>query len=400
MDNVFTIREYLNAHCNVMSVDDIVLHFIEKFGVHVSNENDLFLFKYNQISANWNEAITYECRGVILRRIIDKWEYVSIPFKKFFNIGEGKCAFSNEDYFKAHVNELSYVEKVDGSCIQVWYDDVSGNWRASTLGSISTASVFDHPFTFSDLFWKVFGADRSRLIKGNTYIFELWTKYNQVVTEYNADMVVLLGIRNNTNFSLNDIDINVESEKLSVKTPYRFSQVINTHAELQEWIEEISLREDLFGRTPEGVVGIFNNIPVFKGKNIKYCQYHKLITGDKTYVLKNIIATVFHGNIDDIYPDINEELKSFVDRLVVEINRIRADVLKSIKEFSDIGIHDRKAFALRLKNLASLYESCGTYSAFYFDKRELILRGEYVDIVEWLVENDRYSKHIDRWKAV
>jgi len=53
-------------------------HFDDKFGVTVKNVGDLFQFKYN-IKAKWGEAITHECRGVIMRLDFtnEKWHCVS-----------------------------------------------------------------------------------------------------------------------------------------------------------------------------------------------------------------------------------------------------------------------------------------------------------------------------------
>lgn len=404
VDN-FKIREYLDANFSRFSKEDLVSHFMLKFGVNVSNEEDLYLFKYNQISANWNEEITYECRGLILRHTDAGWKYVSIPFYKFFNLSEGKCPWFNIEKFAIIKDKLVFAEKIDGSCIQVWYDDVKNIWRASTLGSISTANVFDHPFTFSELFWKLYnkkGNDLSTFKVGYTYIFELWTMYNQVVSQYSEDSLVLLGVRNIETFSLDDFTVeNAAREFSNIKAPQMYVvEHIKTQLDVENWVEEMSLREDLFGRIPEGFVGWIGGVPCFKQKNKKYNQYHRIITGDKIYVLKNIISAVFCGNVDDIYGDLNKELQEFVDRLKLEISRVQNEVLVNLSAFKGLDLEDKKGFALKVQELTKSNKDLADVTPFFFQNRDKILKNEVVDISEWLVEDDRYLKYLEKWKVV
>lgn len=404
MDN-FTIREYLNSNFSNFKVNDLVSHFLLEFGVNVSNEDDLYLFKYNQISANWEKEITYECRGIILRHSATGWEYVSIPFKKFFNLEEGKCPWFEPEEFSKIVDKIVFAEKIDGSCIQVWYDNVKCIWRASTLGSISTANVFDHPFTFSDLFWRIYlekGNTLSPLTVGYTYIFELWSGYNQVVTQYSENTLVLLGIRNIKTFSINDFKVEDFVSQLSnIKAPLMFKvDDIKTKNDVEIWVEKMALREDLFGKTPEGFVAWFEGLPIFKKKNEKYCQFHRIVTGDKIYVLKNIISAVFSGNIDDIYGELNPELQAFVDRLKVQLSMTQLSVLGILSQLRGIPLDDKKAFALKLKEISTTNLTCSMFEPFFFYNRIQILNGEHVDILSWLAEDDRYTKTLDKWKAV
>lgn len=400
--NNFILKEYLDEHFSTVVFADIVDHFIQKFGVNVSNEDDLYLFKYNQISANWNEEITHNCRGIILRHTENGWKYVAIPFKKFFNLEEGKCKYFDENVFSENAEFIKYSEKIDGSCVQVWYDDVKNTWRASTLGSISTAGVFDHPFTFAELFWKIFGKkNTAKLVKGYTYIFELWSKYNQVVTQYETERIVLLGIRNNDTFSLKDFVLEIVINELDgIFLPMMFElPTIKTKMDLTVWVEGMAMREDLFGKVPEGFVA-WLDAPIFKKKNNKYCQYHRIVTGDKIYVLKNIISAVFCGNIDDVYGDLNSDLQGFVDRLRIEISKVQGTIASTFTQFKNISIEDKKSYALKVNELADSIKEVSRVRPFYFYNREKIINGEFVDVAEWLAQDERYLKDLDIWKAV
>jgi len=389
----FTLREYLNQ--NYLNDDSVVADFHSKFGVNVSKFENYFLFKYDQILANWNDPIVKECRGTILQKN-ETWEYVSIPFSKFFNLQEGRCEIFS-------FVELKLVEKIDGSCIQVWFD--GNNWRASTLGSIQTANVFDWQFTFSELFWKIFnnsGLKKEMLIPGYTYIFELWSKYNQVVTRYSEEKIVLLAIRNNKTFSLTDFS-NEQIQKMFgfVHRPIFLENKVGSKEELISLVEELAKDEVRFGKIPEGFVGYVSGRPVCKIKNEKYCQTHRILTGDKAFVLKNVVASVFCGNVDDIYGDLTDELKEFVDRLKEKIRQI-IDQLNGVSYqlFLMDNKFNAKEYALKVQELTN--NELLMFRGFLFDKKkEICETGNMRDLfLPWIVNGNRYEKNLDFWRNV
>lgn len=179
---------------------ELISHFLDKFGVDVKKENDLYLLKYNMITAKWSFPITHECRGSILR-YDGKWERVSFPWSKFFNLGEGLSPLTDNVLFEKHVDEFLLRSKEDGTGIQIWFDNKKNEWRASTLGTITPLPIdgFSN-VTFADLFWKTFGEEaRAKLYEhGNkdyTYLFELCCYQNRIVSKYPDNRIYLLGIR-------------------------------------------------------------------------------------------------------------------------------------------------------------------------------------------------------------
>ena len=80
------ILKYLTSHHATSTFEEIANDFMEKFGVGVKQEDDLYQFKYNMLAAKWlPDNITKESRGVIIRRDNNAWSIVSRPFDKFFN---------------------------------------------------------------------------------------------------------------------------------------------------------------------------------------------------------------------------------------------------------------------------------------------------------------------------
>lgn len=179
---------------------DLVTHFLEKFGVDVKKESNLYLLKYNMLIVKWSCPITHECRGIILR-YDKKWEIVSRPWGKFWNLGEGMSPLTDDRIFEKHVDEFQLRSKEDGTGIQVWFDEAMGQWRASTFGTITPQPVDGFSsVTFADLFWQTFGEDAKAKLneygnKDYTYIFELCCYQNRIVTKYPDNRIYLLGIR-------------------------------------------------------------------------------------------------------------------------------------------------------------------------------------------------------------
>lgn len=187
--------DYLNGLD--LSDDELVSHFATEFGVKVKIENDLFLFKYDQLGAKWDKPLVRECRGVILRKMTDgSFKVVSRPFDKFFNLHEGHCSVNDE----TDLTGYSLVQKADGTNIRWFWDEVRNEWRCSTLGTISAQACGDSSWTFEELFKRTitdFDLFVSELNKEYTHLFELCTVENRIVTKYPEDTIFYLISRHN-----------------------------------------------------------------------------------------------------------------------------------------------------------------------------------------------------------
>ena len=97
----------------------------EPYNLKISEDGPYVMFKYNQISSDFNNPIVREARGIIFRK--GQWNNpVCWRFNKFFNVQEPNAA--KIDWSTAFVSE-----KIDGSIIGVWWD---GDWKISTNGTI------------------------------------------------------------------------------------------------------------------------------------------------------------------------------------------------------------------------------------------------------------------------
>ena len=339
-------QEYLIDRSNIVS------DFLNKFGVNVKQENDLYLFKYNQISARWDEEITKECRGIILR-FKNEWEVVSRPFNKFFNYGESHCGIVNKESFSSdEMKQYSAMEKADGTCIQLWFDDIQNKWRASTLGLITPANVQDQNFTFSDLFFKLFCSEPKYLDKEYTFIFELCATDNRIITKYKRDHLKLLGIRHTKTGE----HISALSWARYALFPHDIVQIpkwydlhylnISNINQLNDWVENESLKYDVYGEWPEGFVLYKDAIPIAKFKNQKYINLHAVGGGDIGHSKNKIIDAIFLEHIDDIYNVLTNSLKEFCDNVKNQYSNLLIAQNKILDQINNMNFDSKKDFAL------------------------------------------------------
>lgn len=336
----------LLKHLNDVRPEDLEGHMMREFGVRVVREGDLAILKYTN-AAVWASPVTHECRGVIIRDTGDLWVPVSRPFCKFFNYNQGHVAeFDHGD--------LALVEKADGTCIQLWWDESRGLWRASTLGTITTTAVNDLKETFEELFWRVSGLREylDDFRKGVTYIFELCTTDNQIVTRYDQDHVVYLGNRcAQTGEPQADCVLRHAFDAANVRSPHFINDSFASEEEVLAFVERESRNHEKYGQNPEGFVGYVGGRPVVKYKNITYMQLHSVGGGDLACSRKRIREAFFEGILDDIREAIPARLESFVEALATRYREMELEALEALRALSDGGPYNtRKQWAQAVKD--------------------------------------------------
>lgn len=386
------LKEYLNETFPGPFSDEFLKTYFKNLGVDVSISGDKFLFKYDQIAADWYNPLTKYCRGSIFRYTYGiGWEYLSRPWQKFFNRHEGFSGYSKDSDF-SKVPEGSYLlEKLDGSCCQIYF--VDGFWKCSTLGSIDTAQVGDFSFTFSELFWRLFGTDTSMLVPGNTYLFELCSVYNQIVTAYEKDHVVFLGaFSNDSGKALKEHSEEISKEWIKPKKiPFNF----NSWKDLEEFVEAES-KNQIYGKNPEGFVAYIDGYPAFKLKNSKYLELHGVFTGDRMFVRKNLVNLFFKGNLDDVENDLPDVSKKFVEHLKEKYRDVWKEVC-SAKEFLEPFKSDRKEYALKLREVTKSSKVLPMFQGYFFE----CLKAD-LEFSSWLVQKKlkyNFEAQMDFWKS-
>lgn len=230
----------------------------------IKEKGDYVLFKYSTIDgSNFTHMATRQARGIIFRK--PDMTPVCVPFYKFGNIGE---YYTDKIDWKSHV----IMNKEDGSIIKLWFDE--DEWRVSTDSSIDardsnvneTSDIFNRYNSYYELFQEAAinsNLDYSRLNKDNTYMFELTSPYNKIVTKYQETKLFHLGTRNNiTQLELEE-DIGVaKPETFSIKGPFK--------------VLRLRLRANKFRDGREGFVvkdNLYNRIKI---KSKHYVKFHKV----------------------------------------------------------------------------------------------------------------------------
>lgn len=229
----------------------------EEHGVCVRpNKNfDKFSLNYDQIMAKSNNALTNQCRGMVIRpsseqtkifiddeknsgnklssvaawrdRIVGDVELLAWPMDRFFNYGDPAATeidWSDEN--------LRVYEKLDGTMCIVYWDHLYDKWFVATR-SVPEADLPIHDdhieignITFSELFMKAliitYEVNSGFTIKSDqihtvlnfkkeyTYVFELTSQYNRIVVRYDVPRVTLLAVRDlrtGTEISIEKIDM-------------------------------------------------------------------------------------------------------------------------------------------------------------------------------------------------
>jgi T4 RnlA family RNA ligase len=378
--------EYLNTNYPNFDIDNnadaLAKDFKLNYGVNVKYEGARVLFKYDMIEAKWIHPMVRECRGHILTPTPEGWKFVSRPFDKFFNSGEGHSGVHTDEALNAILRKstTSIVQKSDGSLIQVYLWDSEP--QVSTSGTITPMTVQDCNFTFKDLFMRVLG-DPSLLnfmsVEFNskfTYMFELCASENRVLTKYPDDRLYLLGARDNTTGEYMPWPIlDALAKAMKVHRP-SFAFAVNDvfdHASLNTWVNAECAKADVYGEYAEGFIIYDGLVPLAKVKSANYLALHHLGGGDTAHSKNCLIDAFFSGGVDDIVPLLNKTLTEFLERLHAWYLKETQDIILVLNELAGKTFSTQKDFAMFVKDRG------GQHQAFFFANKDALMAGRALD---------------------
>lgn len=274
--------------------------------------------KYASLDCDFSDPVVRACRGAIIKE--GKWfnYLVAMPMLKFFNATEPHAAII--DWATATVSE-----KVDGSCLIVWWDD--GKWHLSTLGTPNAfkCECYDG-VTFGDLFMKAIGGNDFQkwcdlhLDTFFTYYFELTSPLNQVVIHYDDTRIWWLGRRD----MLSLVEDTVGDDYLMSLRPRQYGAL-----DYEQCVAQVGR----YGEDQEGVVVCDSNFNRVKIKGEAYLALHRLVLNGNIG-LKKLVYMICDGSIDDFlayrpaYVDKVNAIKGFIGALTAglrnELEEMRA----------------------------------------------------------------------------
>ncbi len=336
---------------------------IKKFNLKTRIYENKILLKYDQLSSPTLMAMpeVQECRGLILDRA--NWKVMSLAFTKFFNSEEGNAV--KIDWSTAHV-----LEKLDGSCIQVYWDHYKNTWFAATTGTAEGEGEVNNKLgtTFNQLFWNTvkdkYNFDVNKLDKNYCYVFELTTPYNIVVKPHGESSATLLMCRNLT--TLEELSF----DQLGVVSAYIGIPLVKSYDLNAKDVGALLRTFENMVWSEEGYVVVDANFNRIKIKNPAYVAVHHLKGKTAEHQIMVIIKAneleEFGATFPERIAEMNK-LKVNYDALVAKLNMVWDEL--QLRRPKNIMPEEKKKYA------AAVFEVCGkhdvkNFSGLYFGLNE------------------------------
>ena len=322
--------------------DNSLDKFKEEFDMVIREYDDRVVLNYNQIKSPRFHPIVDECRGLILRK--GTWEVMARSFDRFYNVGEG------EIWKTFPIESARFDQKLDGSLISVYHD--GEKWCIATRGMAFAEGETAAGIIFSDLFkmavkdtnlWQYLEDFKSS--RYYTYVFELTSPYNKIVTPYSEPSATLLAMRDKMTGSEQEaIILDREAATMGIKRPELFKF---------KTIDEVIAAASDLESMEEGFVLVVEQNGSFrrmKCKNPKYVAIaHMRMNGNISP--KNVLTLLIdndHHEYLGYFPE-DEKYFDFVEKI---FNDIRRRIMDINNECS--GIEDQKEFAIAIQGRTEL----------------------------------------------
>ena len=340
---MLNVMKFLNEH----KVEDL-----NDFGITIKEYPNCVLLNYSQIDSPKENPIVMECRGLILSK-----DYKSIlckSFTRFFNYGE--CVNSQKGF--SFENSIVY-EKVDGSLVRFWKDNVTGEWNISTrqmaYGEGFTSSNIN---TFSEAVKKCFNSKEdynsfcNKLDAYNphyTYVFEFVSPENRVVKNYGSEYALYFLACFNNDTGEEDISNGCNDFISSIK---KYGNIRLPHKYALKDYDSIKNYFSHLEATDEGFVvyDIDSGIRV-KIKNPAYLTIAaKRMNGGLTE--NHIIELIFQNETSEYLTYFKEDAHLFepyqksYDKMIEDIHR----VWNEVKDMPRDNPREKKEFALTISS--------------------------------------------------
>lgn len=313
----------------------------EELGIKVTyNEKyNLYVLNYSQINSPKTHPIVTECRSLVLSIDEAKSSFyvVSRSFDRFLNLGE------NGNEKKIDITKMKAYEKLDGSLVGLFFH--KGEWLYRTKSMIMPdiemyADAFGN--TWKDLiegvlFLETFNITANADMVNCTFILELTSPVNRIVTRYTESKVTLLAIRDKNGAYLTQ-DTNTFCAKLSGwETPISYK--FDTIEDCKRTAEELPNLEEGYVLYDE------HGVPQCKVKSPTYLAIHRL-RGESIPTPKRIMDLVFTKEVDEYLAYFPEDTHLFTP-YIWAFQELCSDYTEKEEKFSDI--EDQKEYALAVK---------------------------------------------------
>jgi len=308
--------------------------------------------------STFDSLVALNMRGIAFDKETDK--VVSVPFHKFFNLGEREETQPHKvDLTKEHV----ILEKLDGSLIRT-IALPNGQYRLGTRAGITDISMMAEEFVASRPNYDAF--IREKMAYGWTLMFEFCSRKNRVVIDHPEDRLVLIGARDViTGFYKPYSDLVKGAEIYGIECVKVHIASSDSITKVHEKIKEL--------KGEEGVVIRFYDGQMIKIKADDYVLKHSALDGLRSD--RRVLEMVLDSAYDDILPLLDEDMS---DRLVRYSSHVNS-TLNGMKTMIGISAEDiRRERHTRKEQAQEIFSSdrLKPFAPFIFqilDDRELNL---------------------------
>lgn len=303
-------------------------------------------FSYHMTQSPKTHPIVRECRGMVLEK--DTWTLVAKGFDRFYNAGEDGDNWKTFDW-----SNFEVTEKCDGTMILMYC--YRGQWLINTRNTFGNATPRGCDKTWTELFLSTIPSRPKNFSPSCTYVFELCTPHNRLVTNYNRSHAFLLAA-----FVVEDWAggfkveeypsswIQFQRDQWKVELPKMY--VLRSRDELDEFIYEKEATDKRF----EGVVIRDSKGLRYKVKSATYEAYHRILnTKDNRPTDRDLFHLVYQSRLHeghglDLTEQERDKVRWMERQLDEEFDRL-ATVWDSVRT-----IEDQSQFARRVSELTKI----------------------------------------------
>ena len=320
-----------------LSAQAAITKLSNDYGIKVKQYDDRVVLNYSQIDSPKNSAVTNLCRGLILS--FPDFHVLSRTFDRFYNLGE----VDGQDH---EMGDKHIFEKLDGSLISIYFDDNHDKWQIATRGTaFGEACLANSDKTYRELVLETLELTEDKFQDYSDYYFDMRMTYiceicspeNRIVTPYQESKLVLLAVREKYTGTY----FNYYNEKPSIfDSPRTFTFDSREHA--------VEASNALQGLEEGYVVYSKQGVPLYKIKSPKYCAIH-LLRGDLTFSKKRLAELVISNEQEEYltyYPEDKKHIKPYEDSLASMLHMYQ----EIFDNTMDVTKGNQKEFALIVKN--------------------------------------------------
>ena len=299
---------------------------------------------YSYLLASYTDFLqpdALECRGHMFRIENGNPVLASLPFKKFFNLGENPMTMDLDLSFE-NIDSIYYKE--DGSLISTYLDG-NGELRLKSKTALTSTMAIE-AMSILPTIKKPF-ADRSLLEyctalanDNKTVIMEYVSPKNRIVLPYEQCDLVVLGVRDNETFETWSTD-DLRSTGLDIYC-----------AENKEF-EDAADFEAFFNSIPkmkgiEGYVVTLKDGTIFKKKTDEYVSLHHAkdsVTSPRR--LMDVILNEASDDIKQMFKDDTQALRE-IENMEIFVSHLVAGLMKPVDAFYHKNSKlERKEYAIK-----------------------------------------------------